>query len=74
MIHNKIHLTSPGCPWPSIALQCRIVAQNTIHFIIFYSVSFASAGYAGERDEGVADVYTGPVGQQEPSAAAPTHP
>ena len=26
MIHNKIHLISPGCQWPSIALQCKIVA------------------------------------------------
>ena len=26
MIHNKIHLIRQGCPRPSIALQCRIVA------------------------------------------------
>ena len=26
MNHNKIHLIRPGCPRPSIALQCRIVA------------------------------------------------
>ena len=31
MIHTKIHLHSSGCPVPSIALQCRIVAWNTIH-------------------------------------------
>ena len=24
----KIHLISPGCPWTSIALQCRIVAPK----------------------------------------------
>ena len=28
-IRNKIHLISLGCPWPSIALQCRIVAQTS---------------------------------------------
>ena len=33
MIHNKIHLISPGCPQPSIALQCRIMAENTYHSI-----------------------------------------
>ena len=33
MIHNKIHLICSGCPRPSIALQCRIVAKNTNHFI-----------------------------------------
>ena len=26
MIHYKIHLIIPGCPQPSMALQCRIVA------------------------------------------------
>ena len=26
MIHYKIHLIRPGCPRPSIALQCRIMA------------------------------------------------
>ena len=26
MIHNKIHLASPGFLWPSIALQCRMEA------------------------------------------------
>ena len=31
MIHIKIHLISPGYPRRSIALQCRIVAFNTIH-------------------------------------------
>ena len=32
MIYTKIHLISPGCPWPSIALQSRMVALNTNHF------------------------------------------
>ena len=31
--HNKIHPISPGCPRPSIALQCRIVALKTIHYV-----------------------------------------
>ena len=31
MIHDKIHLISPGCPRPSIALQCRIVAGLKCH-------------------------------------------
>ena len=26
MIHNKIHRIRPGCPRPSIALQCRVVS------------------------------------------------
>ena len=33
MMYNKIHIISPGCPRPDIALQCKIVAENTIHFI-----------------------------------------
>ena len=36
MIHNKIDLISSDCTRPSIALQCRIVAWNTIHFILFH--------------------------------------
>ena len=35
MIHNKIHRNSPRCPQPIMALQCRIVAYNTILFILF---------------------------------------
>ena len=31
MIHTKIHLISPDCPCPSIALRYRIVAVNTIY-------------------------------------------
>ena len=34
MIHN-IHLISQGCPRPSLAVQCRIIALNTNHFIYF---------------------------------------
>ena len=37
MIHDKIHPMSSGCPRPSIALQYRIVAWNTIYFI--YTIS-----------------------------------
>ena len=33
LIHNKSQLIHPGCLWPSIVLQCRIVAENTVHFI-----------------------------------------
>ena len=35
MIHNKVHLISPGFPQPSIALQWRIMAWNTIHFFCY---------------------------------------
>ena len=38
MIHNKIHLISPGCPRPNTALQSRIVALNSIHFIHIISL------------------------------------
>ena len=31
MIRTKIHLISPGFPRPSSAIQCRIVALNSIH-------------------------------------------
>ena len=34
MIHNKIHLICSGCPQPSIALPCRIMTFNTIHFVL----------------------------------------
>ena len=30
-IHNKIHLISPGCPRPSIALQCKIMTHLKHH-------------------------------------------
>ena len=33
-LNNRV---SPGCPQPSIALQCRIVAKNTIHFIFVHN-------------------------------------
>ena len=42
MIPNKISLISPGCLWPSIALQCTIVAYNTNHLIyckVIYSTN-----------------------------------
>ena len=35
MIHAKICLINQGCPRPVIALQGRIVAENTMHFIDF---------------------------------------
>ena len=31
MVHVKIHLIHPGCLWPSLAWQCRILAKNTNH-------------------------------------------
>ena len=40
MIHTKIHLISPGCPDPGLALQCRMVSWNTIHS---FSISSAVA-------------------------------
>ena len=35
MIHNKIHLISPGCPRPNIALQMqnRSLKHDSFHFI-----------------------------------------
>ena len=32
--NREIYLISPGCPRPSVALQCRIVALNTINIAI----------------------------------------
>ena len=34
MIRNKIHLISPGCPLPSIALQCRITCRTSTHLTL----------------------------------------
>ena len=36
-IQSFIHLISPDCPRPSMALQCRIMAQNVNHFISSFS-------------------------------------
>ena len=33
MIHNKIHLSSPGCPWPRIALVKNRGLKPIIYFI-----------------------------------------
>ena len=35
MIHTKIHLISPGCPWPSITLQCYSPKTPSIRVIHF---------------------------------------
>ena len=32
VVHSEIHLIRLDRPRPSIALQCRIVVQNTLHF------------------------------------------
>ena len=40
MIHGKIHFISPGCPRPGIAIQCKIMANNTNHFIFYYYSDF----------------------------------
>ena len=47
MIRNKIHLISPVCPSPSIALQGRIVAQNDIHFILWVEVVLLGVDMGG---------------------------
>ena len=39
MVHPQIHLINPGCPLPGIALQCRLVALNTIHYFILFLLS-----------------------------------
>ena len=41
MIHNKIHIISPGCPRPTIAFKCRIMAANTIHSLIHSHLFFS---------------------------------
>ena len=34
MVHTKIHVPSPGCPQPTIALQCRFVSESTPQLFI----------------------------------------
>ena len=45
MNRNKIHLSSPGCPWPSIVLQCRFMAWNAIHCAIVMKKGFYFEGW-----------------------------
>ena len=40
LLTSHFTISSPCCLWPSIALQCRIVAYSTIHFISFHSTIF----------------------------------
>ena len=40
MIHNKIHLISPGCSRPSIALQVQNGGLKHHSFIVFLCISF----------------------------------
>ena len=41
---TKIHLISPGCLPPSIALKCRIVAENSINSYKQYCCSYTRMG------------------------------
>ena len=36
MIHNKFNLISPGCPRPSIALNCRIVKYHSSFIVLHH--------------------------------------